>query len=116
MKPVIDNPDLLVAIKKEGHLVGPKDMSLSKLSRITGPEKNMLWPEAKKAFDQRVNRFIKLIKDGWTSPPLIISHRPSGPYNIVDGNHRFEALKKLGYKNYSCFLWLKPKQNSNLQG
>ncbi len=48
MKPITNNPGLLAAIKKEGKLTGPKNISFSRLSRITGPEKNMLWPESKK--------------------------------------------------------------------
>ena len=40
-------------------------------------------------------------------PPLIIN-RKDYMYELTDGNHRFEALKKLGIDKYWIIIWETP--------
>ena len=42
----------------------------------------------------------------WDMPPLIVDGKIiNNKHEINDGNHRFEALKMLGIKEYWVILW-----------
>ena len=52
-------------------------------------------------FEIRVKRIMKLIANGEDLGPFEV--RQEGNYYIIgDGRHRFEAMKRLGYKAIPC--------------
>jgi hypothetical protein len=56
-------------------------------------------------FLKRVEDIISVYKKGdWDMPPLIINRKDNN-YELNDGNHRFEALKKLGINQYWVIIW-----------
>jgi len=99
----------------------PKLMALDLFTRIYGPEPGMKYsiPEDDKAqvkrFWQNVDRIMERYKAGnWDMPPLIINDCGEG-YELNDGNHRFEALKMLGIKEYWVILWKTAELASKLK-
>ncbi|MFT4261255.1 MAG: ParB/RepB/Spo0J family partition protein [Candidatus Woesearchaeota archaeon] len=79
-----------------------KTLRLSELIRIAGPNKEYF--EEQKVWDKKIAQMIKSIKSGWEPPALIVWNKDM---TIADGAHRFEALKKLGKKEYACIVWIK---------
>ena len=47
------------------------------------------------------------IRRGGDYPPLIVRPHPQddGCYQLLDGHQRLEALKRLGWREASCYLW-----------
>jgi hypothetical protein len=86
---------------------------LSKLLRITGPEKEMTFREDQKKWEQRVNAFVELIKNGYESVPLIVTDL-WGDFHISDGNHRAEALKRTGVQKYWTIFYLENPDNAKI--
>ena len=90
---------------------GPKLMNLSLLKRIYGPEPDMEYhipeddTEQIKWFWLNTGGISERYRAGsWDMPPLIIQEC-NGEYELNDGNHRLEALKILGVKEYWVILW-----------
>lgn len=78
--------------------------------RCCGHESEMKFHEDREKFDRKNLELASKIKNGWDTPPLIIWFL-NKKYSIADGNHRFEALKKCGYKEYWCLIWFKDKKD-----
>lgn len=83
---------------------GPIKMPLSAFKRCCGPESDMPFYEARENFERRVCGMMDHMKKGWSMPPLILKHDEDG-YELSDGNHRYEALKRSGIKAYWVILW-----------
>jgi len=90
---------------------GPKLMNLDLFTRFYGPEPGMKYSineddkEQIKWFWFNIGGISERYKNGnWDMPPLIIQDCEGG-YELNDGNHRFEALKMLGIKEYWVILW-----------
>jgi len=49
---------------------------------------------------------MQSIKEGYLLPPFIIQYLEDKKLSIRDGNHRFEAYKRLEYKKYWALIWL----------
>ncbi|MBI9015112.1 MAG: ParB-like nuclease domain-containing protein [Clostridiales bacterium] len=84
--------------------LGPIKLELNKFSRCCGPEIGLNFYEPEEHFERRVNQMINSIKAGWEMPPLIVKYE-AGVYELNDGNHRYEALKRCGIKSYWIILW-----------
>jgi len=83
----------------------PEIMSFSKFERCCGPECNMKFQIPEENFLKRVEDIASLYNKGdWDMPPLIIN-REDNKYELNDGNHRLEALKKLGIDQYWVIIW-----------
>ena len=89
----------------------PQLMNLDLFKRCYGPEPDMLYHIREDETDHlrwfwgKIERIAERYKTGtWDMPPLIISHF-DGEYMLNDGNHRFEALKRLGVNEYWVILW-----------
>lgn len=77
----------------------PKMMSLDKMKLMVGAEgSNRKWIDAD--WEENIKRFVELIQQGWSPPPIILTDYWGEKHSITDGNHRYEALKQLGYKEY----------------
>jgi hypothetical protein len=100
-----DNKRLAEIIQNnKGKWEGPKEFDLSELKRLVGPEEGMLFPEHKDVFESKVNKMISRIDSGWDVPPLIFWESEDG-LSMMDGGHRFEALKRTGFKKYWIVIW-----------
>lgn len=89
--------------------VGPINFQLKELTRCTGPEKNLEYPQAIKNWESKVGAMIKSIKKGWEVPLLIANPRPWPTLSIRDGNHRYEALLRSGKRKYWTIFWFEDK-------
>lgn len=84
--------------------LGPVLMELDKLNRCCGPEEDIKFPVPVENWERHISRMQKLIREGWDMPPLIVNHS-DGYLEVNDGNHRHEALKREGIKEFWVILW-----------
>ena len=83
----------------------PEIFPLDNLQRCCGPEKYMKYQAPEKSFIRHVNNMALTYKEGgWDMPPLIV-YRKGSTLELNDGNHRYEALKILGIKQYWVIMW-----------
>lgn len=82
------------------------EYNLDKLKRAMGPEDDMLFKEEKEKWEERINNFAILIKGGFSPSPIIATDLWDD-ISISDGTHRFEALKKTGFKKYWVIFFTK---------
>jgi len=83
----------------------PQLMNLDKFERICGPEAGLKWQIDEAGFNGRVNEIMSRFEKGdWDMPPLIINVS-DGKYELNDGNHRYEALSRLGIKAHWVIFW-----------
>jgi len=99
-----NNIHLSKRMKNKGYWLGIVEFPLGKLVRCCGPEENMKFRENSKSWEESINKIRLDIKKGWKAPPLIVWYL-DGIFSIADGNHRFEALKRLNYKKYWIIIW-----------
>jgi len=83
----------------------PRMMKLDLFERCCGPEDGLKYQIPASDFRKNIRAIAKKFKTGnWDMPPLIINHM-DGKYELNDGNHRFEALQKLGAHEYWVIIW-----------
>lgn len=79
------------------------------ISRIIPREKKPEPGAGYYTFEERVNYFIQLIKDGVIPvAPLLVQKRPDGNYFLIDGHARLAAYKRLGYNNVQAVISKNP--------
>ena len=84
----------------------PVRMPLSDLTRCCGPEPDMAFQVDRAAFERRVEGLMATIRAGaWDMPPLIVQRHPDGKLKLNDGNHRLEALRRLGVEDAWVLMW-----------
>lgn len=94
------------------HYIGPIKMELNKFQRCCGPEDYMKFVIDKNGFEYNVYNIINKIKDGWDMPPLIINYS-NGVFELNDGNHRYEALKRSNISEYYVIIWITDEVDLN---
>jgi len=83
----------------------PKLYDLDTFERNCGPEPGLKWSVEAVGFEERINKIMARYQTGnWDMPPLIIEFK-DGQYDLNDGNHRYEALKRLGIKEHWIIIW-----------
>ncbi|MDR2972933.1 MAG: ParB/RepB/Spo0J family partition protein [Bacteroidales bacterium] len=83
----------------------PEMINLNRFERCCGPEEQMKFQVSEEYFKKRVNDIAIFFKKGnWDMPPLIVN-RAGNRYELNDGNHRYEALKKIGITRYWVIIW-----------
>ena len=88
---------------------GPLTMPLSLFSRCCGPEENIKYQVNAEWFEKRVQALMKTFLTNDDMPPLIVHFVDHG-FELCDGNHRFEALTRLGVKEYPVIVWMTEKE------
>jgi hypothetical protein len=88
----------------ERQYLGPLELEFKYMVRCYGPEEDMQFRADKDSFEFRIKNMVTEAKGDWDIPPLIVSYY-KGELTINDGNHRFEALKKLGKDRYHVIIW-----------
>jgi len=101
-----DNQAFSDGLKLEPRMYHPPRMlPLDLFARCCGPEKNMKWQIDAAGFNKNVKSIMKKYKQGkWDMPPLIINYAEQ-KYELNDGNHRHEALRRLGVLEYWVIIW-----------
>ena len=91
------------------YYLGPFTMPLSLFSRCCGPEENIKYQVNAEWFEKRVQSLMKTLQSNDDIPPLIVHFVDHG-FELCDGNHRFEALTRLGVKEYPVIVWMTEKE------
>lgn len=105
LKTVGENKEFSNGLKLERrYWLGPILISLNEINRCCGPEGNMEYQVPNTEWENQIKKFCEMLEKGWECPPLIVQHQ-SGKLIINDGNHRYEAMKRLGFKECWVILW-----------
>ncbi|MBQ2812547.1 MAG: ParB-like nuclease domain-containing protein, partial [Clostridia bacterium] len=72
-------------------------------------EENIKYRVNAQWFEKRVQALKKALQSNNDMPPLIVHFVDHG-FELCDGNHRFEALTRLGIKEYPVIIWITEKE------
>ena len=87
------------------YFLGPMTLPLSLFKRCTGPEPDMKYQTPRDSFEAHVSNLRKVLETKEDMPPLI-SNYVDGRFELNDGNHRFEALTRMGVTEYKFIIWI----------
>jgi hypothetical protein len=87
------------------YYIHPEYLPLSLFSRCCGPENGMKYAVSIEDFEKKIANITNRINNGWDIPPLIVNYS-NGIYELNDGNHRYEALIRSGYKYWYAIIWI----------
>ena len=99
------------------YFIGPLKMPLSLFTRCCGPEENMKWRINKEWFEKHVSELEDVIKREKDMPPLIVhflEENGKAYFELNDGNHRYEAYKRLGINEHYVIVWITEKREYDL--
>lgn len=77
---------------------------LNKINRCCGPEENMKFKVPVDGFEYRIEKMRTRYHNGWSIPPLLLNFSEKG-FELNDGNHRFEMLKRENIQEYYFIVW-----------
>gem|GEM_PF-876892 len=83
---------------------GPCEVPLEDLDRIAGPESERRFPKDPEVWDRAVGTIAQTLEEPLHLPPLI-ARMKEGRLSLADGNHRLEALRRLGYATAWVLIW-----------
>jgi len=89
--------------------IGPLRVPLDSLTRICGPEPGMPYQTTPAAWEARVSAIAASSRDPEALPPLLLEYR-KGLLALCDGNHRHEALRRLGQTSAWALVWCNSRQ------
>lgn len=89
----------------ERRYFGPVEMPLELFERCCGPEAHMKFRVDKVWFEKHVAELTEAVWANRDMPPLIAHYVDDG-FELNDGNHRFEACRRLGIKAYPFIIWI----------
>lgn len=98
-------------------LTGPACIPLSEMRRSAGPERDKPNYIPKILFEIAVQYKVKEIRRGWKPPPIIaiFEIRQGHPHLYIgDGTHRYEALRRIGYREYYAIICYHPPNETDL--
>jgi hypothetical protein len=78
------------------------ELGLNDIYPISGPNGDFDWSVPPDVFEDRVEAMMRRLQQGWDAPPLFVHMRT---LRLVDGNHRREALLRLGRRTYWAVMW-----------
>ena len=84
--------------------VGPLLVPIDELNRCVGPEPAMAFPRLAKDWDPRLAGIERSVDAGWDAPPIIVEARTDGLL-VCDGNHRYEAFRRMGRTEVWALVW-----------
>ena len=93
---------------EERFFIGPILIDFDKINTIR-IEKDIEDANDRLFYLQKESEILKDYND-YNMPPLIVEYK-NDKFNLVDGNHRYSALKKLGINKYYVIIW----GNKNLE-
>lgn len=99
------NPNISLAdglLLEERFYVGPVLIDLDKINTLR-IEKDIEDENDRLFYQQKESGILNNYND-FNMPPLIVEFK-NNKLNLVDGNHRYSALKKLGVNKYYVIIW-----------
>lgn len=100
-----DNPELLEYIEShKDKWAGPTLIEETFIKRTVGPEAEMLNFESESEFKVKVDEILKWLANNPGHDLNLLCELNGNTYYLLDGNHRFEALKKLGHTQFSIIF------------
>lgn len=84
---------------------------IDQLEKLLGPNKSFTYYEEPRRFEERVNAMIDSLHQGWRPVPLIASRIWSRDFELHDGAHRAEALRRSGIKNYLTVFYFEDEHS-----
>ena len=91
------------------YFLGPMKLPMSLFRRCCGPEEDMKYRVDGEWFEKHVEELQKVITEVKDMPPLIIHYLEENgkfDFELNDGNHRFEAYKRLGFSEVNVIVWI----------
>lgn len=79
---------------------GPIELPFDELNRLAGPPDQPTLDRLDDDDIETVEGMADSIDDGWQPPPLIVSINDHGEFEVEDGNHRIEGLRRSGHDRY----------------
>ena len=79
---------------------------LGLVKRIQGPEENIADRKPVEKWDEDVQKIVEKLRGEYRPAPIIVTDFWNH-FEIADGNHRHEALERLGAKTYWTIFFLK---------
>jgi hypothetical protein len=93
------NEGLLRRVKEYSvYWPAPVLMPISAMERVAGPSPEFKFPQDPEDWDEKVNNIVAMRPQPDELPPVICWRDPDGVINLADGNHRVDALERLGYE------------------
>lgn len=92
--------------------LGPVEMPLDLFQRCTGPaEEGLKFQVHSEQWEQKVQRMMELIADNQDLPPLIVHYlipegKEEGEFELNDGNHRWEAYRRMNIEKAHVIVWI----------
>lgn len=106
-----DNVEFSKGLKLERrYFSDPVEFDLSNIERCCGPEPDMKYKIDSEYFEYCIGKMLDSLSDGWHVPPLIVNYE-DGKFTLNDGNHRYEALTRFGYKKFWVIFWATSKND-----
>lgn len=100
-----NNPAFSLGLKRAVRFFhGPVVIPTAWLVRCTGPEPGMGYQVDRASFETRVGGILQALEAGVDLPPLIVEFHKN-QLTVNDGNHRLEALNRLGRSSAPVILW-----------
>ena len=96
--------------------LGPAVMPLDTFSRCTGPvEEGLKYRIPPEMWEKRVQQLMEAVKQEKDLAPLIVHYlipegEMEGTFELNDGNHRWEACKRLGIREASVIVWITDRE------
>ena len=80
------------------------EVDLNDVYPISGADEDFDWPVEPAEFERRIETMLRMLDEGWDAPPLFVHMHT---LRLVDGNHRREALLRLGRRTYWAVMWFR---------
>ena len=101
-----DNEKLATDLVRQGKFhTGLIDYPISELEKLLGPKKTFDYYEDPETYEYRVGSMVESIANGWKPAPLIASRIWSKHFELHDGAHRAEALRRSGISTYPTVFY-----------
>ena len=97
---------------EERFYIGPLLIDLNRINTIR-IEKDIKNENDRLFYQQKENEIIKNYNN-YNMPPLIVEYK-NNRLNLVDGNHRYNAFKKLGINKYYVIIWGNKELENNIK-
>jgi hypothetical protein len=107
-----DNEKLASDLLRQGKFhTGFIDYPIDQLEKLLGPNKSFDYYEEPVNYEQRVLSMVESIANGWKPAPLIASRIWSDHFELHDGAHRAEALRRSGYTSYPTVFYFEDQKS-----
>lgn len=109
-----DNEKLADDLVRQGkYHTGLINYSIDQLDKLLGPDKSFDYYEDPETYEHRVLSMVESIANGWKPAPLIASRIWDEHFELHDGAHRAEALRRSGIPTYPTIFYFSDRASLN---